>query len=124
MPSEEWIQHFQMRKEQGYSCSKRSQQIAINQLTRLEKEGFHPQLLLNYATDRLYRSFHRWPECLKPRPVFESPRMTDLAKSDPEKAKEFMKLLKNITKPVKRQTYRERKLELLQQVVQYNEEEK
>ena len=116
MSSQEWQEHWAMRKKEGYPCTKRSQRIAQNQLARLDKEGFQPQLLLNYATDRLYRSFHRWPECLKPRPVQETARMSDLVKSDPEKAAPFIDLMKQITSHPPVYDERSRKLELFNQV--------
>jgi DTW domain-containing protein YfiP len=61
-----------MRKEQKYSCSKRSKTIAGNVLRTLSKEGYDPNLLLQDATDNFSRKFFRKADCMKARPILET----------------------------------------------------
>ena len=84
---EDWLEHWAMRKKRKFSCSDKSKTIAGNELRRLSKEGYDPNLLLRDATDHFSRKFFRNASCLKARPVIESPTFEDLAKSDPAKAK-------------------------------------
>ena len=86
-----WQEHWQMRKLQGYPCTKRSKGIALNQLRRLDKDGYDPTLLLERSTDSLWRSFHRHPSCIKSRPIPIAIRPHMLAESDLEKGRDAMK---------------------------------